>query len=241
MREPSLEIEQSVLNSFPGLRVGGFLVDGLALASERLMTSAVHLESARTQLFDQGLSVESIVSDPRIATWRDTFKRSGLKPSTFKSSPEQLARRLLKGESIRTPLPIVNIYCAVSARHLAAIGGYDLNRLPDMQITIRFADPKADRFIPLSGRQQDMPLSPGVVVYASGNEIICWSFNHRDSRTTCLEKDTQLAVFLGEGTNAVHYDPLRKALEELRSLLVVSGAEAGDIHFVDRECPVTSL
>lgn len=239
MKELLLEIKPDILHSFPNVRVSGFLVDGLDRASESLTDSAERLEAARAKLLNHGPT--NLPSDPRIIAWRDAFKRSGLKPSTFKSSPEQLAQRMLKGASITTPLPVVNAYCAISANHLAPIGGYDLDRLPQMQVSLRLSDPGSDRFIPLGGRSENMPLLPTIAVYASGNEIICWSFNHRDSANTCLQADTRFAVFLGEGVSVVHYDPLRNALEELRALLESSGARVSDCCLIDRESTLARL
>jgi DNA/RNA-binding domain of Phe-tRNA-synthetase-like protein len=233
MRELLLKIEPDVLDSFPGLRVGGFLVKRVEQASEKLSDSTEQMEAARADLIKQGIGMESISAEPRVAAWRDAFKRCGLKPATFRSSPEQLARRLLRGENICTPLPVVNTYCAVSAQHLTPMGAYDLDRLTEMQITLRFADLRSDHFDPLGGRQQDMPLSKNIVVYASGKEIICWSFNFRDSRRTSLEKNTRFAVFLSEAVSPVHYDWLGKALEQMLNLLVLAGAEAGEIQFAD--------
>lgn len=198
-------------------------------------------ESARSQLLEQGLTIENLTSDPRVAAWRDAFRRSGLKPSTYRSSPEQLARRLLRGENISTPLPIVNAYCAVSAANLASLGGYDLNRLPTMEVTLRYARPEQDSFQPLGGRVENMPLIPTVAVYACGTDIICWSFNHRDSLRTCLEPHTQRALFLCEAVDQAQYHSVANALEELRRTLSAAGARVGGLASADNCSQRTEL
>jgi DNA/RNA-binding domain of Phe-tRNA-synthetase-like protein len=230
----ALEVEQGVVKKFPEVAVGGFLVGGLKALNA---CPADLMQRARAGLIDLGLCVQNLSDEPRVAAWRDAFRRMGLKPSAYKSSPEQLARRLLKGDVISTPLPVVDTYCAISAGHLAAMGGYDLARLPVPKVVVRFAEPASDRFVPLSGRAEDMPLSPDVVVYACGAEVICYGFNYRDSRKTCLGRETDFAAFFSEGVAAAHVDPVSRALAELRRLLSDAGASVGPVRFASKESP----
>jgi DNA/RNA-binding domain of Phe-tRNA-synthetase-like protein len=212
-----LLLDAALLARFPSCRVGGFLVRKLGAAAGRL--AGMDLDGARAALEAAGITAEGLSAEPRIREWRRAFSECGLKPSAFKSSPEQLASRLLKGKGISTPLPVVNAYCAVSVRHLAPMGAYDLARLPEPSVILRTARNGEDVFQPLGGRPEDMPLSERVAVYASGSEVICWAFNHRDSARTCLQEETD------------------EALPELRALLASCGAQAGEIRFVDPAAP----
>ncbi len=231
MRTLTFEIEKHVIDAFPYILIGGFLVENLDQAAQQLDGNGIYLESARQSLIRQGLEIQTLVNDPRIGGWRNAFKGMSLKPSTYKSSAEQLVRRLLKNEGISTPLRIVNLYCAVSAEFVAPMGAYDLDRLPEQRISLRLAKPEVDSFNPLGGRKEDMPLSTQVVVYASGAEVICWAFNHRDSKTSCLEPQTKSAVFFGEGICVEHHEPLRNGLTELRGILKTHGAIVGNTHW----------
>ena len=178
----------------------------------------------------------------RIAGWRDAFRKQGLKPATYRSSPEALARRLLRGQSLTTPLPVVNTYNAVSIRFLAPIGGYDVDRLPGHDIDLRFARPSQDIFTPLGGRREDMPLLDEVVVYAAGDEITCWAFNHRDSARTCLREETQKVLFLSEAVTIEQKDVSLLALQELRRLLFAAyGGNVSSILIADKRSPVFAL
>jgi DNA/RNA-binding domain of Phe-tRNA-synthetase-like protein len=234
-------IDRAVLDSFPDLIVAGFWVTRLTTFAERWGESDRLMEVARSRLKEQGLTLQNLVNDPRIAAWRSAFQKMGLKPSTYKSSPEQLTRRLLKGETISTPLPVVDAYCAVSARHVAAMGGYDVVKLPSTEITIRFADSEADRFSPLGGRSEEMPLTPRVVVYASGPEVICYAFNHRDSKNTCLQSETQTAVFFCEGVAASQHDGVTAAVKELQSLLSANGVLVAAASIASADSPSARL
>lgn len=229
-KEIRLDIDPGLLERFPGCRIGGFLARGLAEAASKV--SLQPAEALAEALTSEGLTVEGMSEEPRLREWRKAFQQSGLKPSTFKSSPEQLARRLLKGTWISTPLPLVNLYSAVSVKHLAPLGAYDVERLPDPTIVLRFAR-EGDVFHPLGGRPEDMPLRPTVPVYASGSEVICWAFNHRDSAATCLLPETGLGLFVGEAVDETQSAALDAALKELAADLQAAGAEVGPPAFAD--------
>ena len=234
------EIDKNVATAFPDLIVGGFLVSNLTEAARRIDTGPL-MEKAQQELLSQGITVANLVDDPRIAGWRAAFKQMGLKPSTYKGSAEQLGRRLLKGEQIKTPLPAVNLYCAVSAHYLAPIGAYDLARLPEQHVVVRFARPDIDVFAPLGGRSEDMPISPEIVVYGCDREIICWAFNHRDSKNTCLTENTETAAFFSEGVSSEHKGPLIASLETIRGLLAKNGAIVGQLCVLSSETTQATL
>lgn len=233
-----IEIEPAILGRFSECRVGGFLVRGLRSAAERVSLESA--DSLASSLTGQGITAEKLGEEPRVQEWRKAIKQCGLKPSDYKSSPEQLARRLLKGTWISTPLPVVNLYSAVSARHLAPLGAYDLERLPQPAVTLREAK-ETDTFAPLGGRPEDMPLRPQVAVYASGAEVICWAFNHRDSSATCLVPETDTALFVGEAVAGLQLASLDAALAELARELRDAGATVGDVGYADAQSPSVSL
>lgn len=82
-----------------------------------------------------------------------------------------------------------------------------------------------------------MQLSRDVVVYASGSEVMCWAFNYRDSRNTCLRQETEFAVFFSEGIAPVHQAPVTSALSELRHLLLANGAQVSKIYIISKQEP----
>lgn len=232
----TFSLSPSLLERFPDCRAGGFLVHGLQAAAARLGEEPVPLSAAA--LDAAGITQQNLADEPRIRAWRQAMARCGLKPSTYKSSPEQLAGRLLRGKGISTPLPVVNAYCAVSVWHLAPLGGYDLRRLPGPAVTLRLARPEEDVFQPLGGRPEDMPLTEGVAVYACGSEVICWAFNHRDSARTCLEAGTDEAVFFSEAVAPEQHAGLEAALHDLAGLLARNGAQVEEIRIARSAEPV---
>jgi hypothetical protein len=153
--------------------VGGLVASGLRGAAAALGREATPPWDTRQELVDRGVRIETIASEPLIADWRAAIAACGLKPSTYKSSPEQLARRFLKRGPLHTGLVLVDVYCDVATRHLAPLGGYDAGRLPGGDVRLRLADPSADEFHPLGGRDGEMPLGPDVAVYAVGSTRGC--------------------------------------------------------------------
>jgi lysyl-tRNA synthetase class 2 len=228
--EIRFEIDPAILERFPACRVGGFLVRGLAAAAPRAKLEAA--ETLTAPLSVQGVTVEGISEEPRIREWRKAYQQSGLKPSTYKCSAEQLVRRLLKGSWISTPLPLVNLYSAVSVKHLAPMGAYDVTSLPRPEVVLRLPR-EGDVFHPLGARPEDMPLKPTIPVYASGSEVTCWAFNHRDSAVTCLHPDTDFGVFMAEAVSEIQYPSLEAALEDLARDLAEAGAAVGGRVFAD--------
>ena len=195
-------------------------------------------EDTAQALVNQDVTIELVADHPLIRDWRTAIAACGLKPSTWKSSPEQLARRTLKGGPVRTGLALVDLYCEVATRHLAPLGGYDMERLPAEPIVLRMAR-ESDTFVPLGGG--DMPLTGKVAVYAAGSTVLCWAYNCRDSRETCLTEDTDTGLFLGEAVAAGQHEALRTALDDLAGRLSAAGATVGPVSFADAAHPEITI
>lgn len=233
--EIEFRLSRRLLEIFPSLTAGGFLAKNIADIRLAEKTIQQVLSSAQTLLAGEGVTVESLVDDERIAGWREATAKANLKASRYRSSPEQLARRYLRGKGISTPIPCVNLYCAVSFKFLAALGGYDLYRIPHTPVELRLPNPAEDSFAPLGGKSKDMPLTKDIPVYASGSTVMCWNFNHRDSRLTCLTPGTRVGLFLGEAVSSAQAVALRSALTELKEKLAENGSETSPIRIVNRE------
>src|SRR3954452_530293 len=89
--------------------------------------SDAQLATAEAQLRASGLS--KATDHPHIAAWRAAFSAFGAKPSRYPSSAEALIRRVLKGQPLPRVNALVDLYNAVSVRHLVPVGGEDADRL----------------------------------------------------------------------------------------------------------------
>jgi len=229
--EIAVEIASEICERFPGIRCGGFRASGLNVIDMH----AVETDDAaiRGTLTSKGLSIETVTQDSRIAGWRVAIQACGLKAAKIRGSAEQLVRRYMRGDSIGGPA-IVRMYCGVSARTIAPLGGYDVDRLPSLTIQLRFARP-TDKFAPLGGNVADMPLAPTIPVYATGDQVLCWMFNVRDACATALCDTTTKALFLTEALTPLQMESSTEALAMLRTLLETAGADVSPIAWSDSD------
>jgi DNA/RNA-binding domain of Phe-tRNA-synthetase-like protein len=235
----TLRIAGSLLAQFPDLSVGGFAIRGLDAAAGTLSDDVIHKlwMSARVALDTAGTRVEDLGHTPGIAEWRAAFATCRLKPSTFRSSVEALTRRVLKDGKISTPLRVVDAYCAVSVQRCVPLGSYDVDRLPSSALELRHINPAQDKFEPLGGVSTQFPMLSSVAAYTSGSTVLCWGFNHRDSRATCVQPSTRTAIFFGEALNADGRVRLEAALDALAGLFSAHGAHPGPAVFGDQKTP----
>lgn len=238
MPNVSVSVAGALAERHPDILVGGFLASNLRAAASTA-ASQPFPEDTAIALVSQDVTLELVADHPLIKDWRSAIAACGLKPSTYKSSPEQLARRTLKSGPVRTGLPLVDLYCEVATRNLAPLGGYDVARLPGPAVELRLADPAADTFNPLGGG--DMPLGDKVAVYAVGSTVICWAYNCRDSRDTCLTEETDVGLFLGEAVTARQHAALRTALDDLAGRLAGAGAEVGSVAYAGGAGPTIAF
>lgn len=225
----SAEIDQTVIDLLPEIQVTGFRLDIFdPSATQSVMSPAGVVEAYR----ERGLTVQSIADAPEIKAWRSVFSEFGIKPSTYKSSPEALARRFMKHGGLTTGIHLVDVYCAISAKMLAPLGAYDVERLGTLShephIVLRRASP-SDRFNPIGGRASDYPLDTGVPIYSVENTVLCWGFNVRDSLSTCLTHDSRSIIFVGEATSQPQARALDSAMRELRTSMAQRGLLSGPI------------
>lgn len=134
----SVRIAGEIADRHPEILVAGLLASNLRVAAAAAAAAPFPEDTAQA-LVNQDVTIELVADHPLVRDWRRAIAACGLKPSTYKSSPEQLARRTLKSGPVRTGLALVDLYCEVATRHVAPLGGYDVARLPAPAIELRLA------------------------------------------------------------------------------------------------------
>ena len=112
----------------------------------------------------------------------------------------------------RSISPLVDLYNAVSLRHLLPCGGEDLDAVRgDVRLTLAAG---GESFVPL-GSADELPPAPGEVVYADDAGIICRAWNWREAERTKLTPETTRAVLVIEALPPRTADDLLAACGDL--------------------------
>jgi DNA/RNA-binding domain of Phe-tRNA-synthetase-like protein len=235
----AVSISADVLASFPSVRVAAVYAK---ISNSMLLRPIIdRLRIEASGLAEELSVVEPISSLPEIASWRETYAAMGVKPSKFHSSIESLLRRLRGGKYAETGLDIVDFYNLVSILQKSPIGAYDARKLAVPEIHLRKANPSIDQFDPLGGDATSFPLSEELVVYASGNSVLCWGFNTRDSCAVCVDNNTEEAIFFSEVADDLFSPRPLKTIKALSNALNAVGIATGEVLFIDKDCPSEML
>lgn len=154
-----------------------------------------------------------ISEHPRIAPWRETYRKFGSKPRDFRCSAEALARVVLRGSEIKKISPLVDLYNLISIKYILPVGAEDLDKMQgDLELT--FASGSED-YIPL-GEEENDPPQKGEVIYKDGIGVICRRWNWREGDRTKITKETKNAIVVLESIASI---PIKEAVEELADLI----------------------
>jgi DNA/RNA-binding domain of Phe-tRNA-synthetase-like protein len=219
-----------LFDTFPTAAIHGVVFDHVSLFDEQ--AAGAWAQRAQASVQEHQLPPELIPEAAAIKEWRNAFQQFGLKPSKYRSSIEQLYRRALKGDLIKTPLPLVNLYCYVSLIQMVPMGGYDL-RKTEGDIVVRRATP-GEEFIPI-GESHALNSKTGVVVYADDAGIICWAWNYRDSARTSLSAETQRAIFFADSASQASGARTAQAISLLSEALSSAGCSQLASFALDRQ------
>jgi DNA/RNA-binding domain of Phe-tRNA-synthetase-like protein len=233
-------IAPDVAARFPGIEIHAVRAQGF-LAGAGKLDHEEQLRAAVSRVATLGIDKEKLAAYPPLARWREAYAALKVRPSAFRASIESLLRRALGGADLALPIASVNLYNAVSLDTLAPMGAYDMAKLPPDPMLLRFAEPARDRFNPLGGKPSDFPLNPDLVVYAGGNTVLCWGFNHRDNVETALDGQSDDIVFFSEALNPE--DGLRsaQAIAEIRKRLTAIGIACSEPVLANGDRPAFSL
>jgi DNA/RNA-binding domain of Phe-tRNA-synthetase-like protein len=180
-------------------------------SSTALLRSA---EAKQRELF----GVEKASSHPHITAWRDEFKNFGAKPSKFPCSVEALLSRTLKEQDIPTINRLVDLYNAVSIKHVLPVGGEDWDHLTS-DLVLTFATGEEPFITNQNGEPVTDYPSPNEVIWADSSGVTCRRWNWRQCQRTQLTVDTRNAYFVLDRLPPYSLDSLMVAGQELMDTL----------------------
>lgn len=178
--------------------------------------SEEQLVSAEQQLRESGL--ERATDHPHIASWRAAFSSFGAKPSRYPCSAEALIARVIKGEALPRVNALVDLYNAVSVRHVVPLGGEDADKLEGpLRLVVAAGD---EPFDPRGDGSEIESAKQGEIVWRDDVGVTCRRWNWRQGRRTQITEDTTRAFFVFDRLDGLSLDELHAAADELSSLLL---------------------
>jgi DNA/RNA-binding domain of Phe-tRNA-synthetase-like protein len=206
-----LTIRPGVLALFPEAVVGLAAATGVRNAGEDA-ADAADLRRAEAGLPGHFAGVLP-AEHPRIAAWREAYRRFGAKPKDHPSSVENLARRVLKGWTVPHVNRLVDLYNAISLETLLPAGGEDLDAIDgNVELTLASENEPPVRLL---GEPEARPPKPGEVIYRDRAGAICRRWNWKEADRTKLTEATRSAILVVEGLPPATREDVFRAVEEL--------------------------
>ena len=210
--------EESFWNLFPEARIGIIVARGMKSADEvpaeqadaisRLLVAANGM--AETHLTSNTFSENEVVK-----AWRDAYRLFKTKKGA-RCSIENLLKRVLKGNPVRSITPSVDIYNAISLKYALPVGGEDIDAFAgDVRLGITDG---GDAFVPL-GEDEEDPTLACELCYRDDEGAICRCWNWRDGRRTALTDDSKNAFLIIECVEPGRAADLEAALDEVAQLV----------------------
>ena len=157
-----------------------------------------------------------VAAHPRIASWREAFRKTGVKPAEFRSSIEAMARRVTKGQEIPSINALVDIGNVLSLRHLVPVGGHALDEVTD-DLVLRAATGD-ERFVPFGCTETEHPL-PGEIIFAEGQTVLTRRWSWRQGNHTLTLPESAVVEFNVDGLPPVASDEVQALCREVVELV----------------------
>jgi DNA/RNA-binding domain of Phe-tRNA-synthetase-like protein len=218
-----LSIGRDVLALFPGALIGVVRVRGCdnAVREPRIEALLRQAEAGARARF----AGAALAEEPRIACWREAYRRFGASPKRSASSIENLLRRVVRGESLRPINPLVDLYNAVSLERVLPAGGEDLAQVQGDILLCRAGE--AEPPVLLLGDGEARPPHPGEVIYRDDISALCRRWNWKEAERTKLTAATRHALLVLEAVPPITRADLEQALADLAARLTrFCGGEA---------------
>jgi DNA/RNA-binding domain of Phe-tRNA-synthetase-like protein len=214
-----LRISPGLFDAFPDVLVGVVAFQGVRNAGESAELAELLRSEEDGAARRLGESGAPITEHPHVAPWREAYRKFGAKPKDHPSSIENLLRRVLKGNRLPHVNRLVDLYNAVSLRHLVPVGGEDLEPV-DGDVELRLAT-NSEPAVRLLGEpaESSRPPKPGEVIYADRAGALCRRWNWKEADRTKLTEATERGFLVVEGLPPVDRPRVDAALADLAALV----------------------
>jgi len=162
------------------------------------------------------LTLETLTAEPRIASWREAFRKSGIKPSEYRASVEAMARRALRDQELPAINTLVDIGNVLSLRHLVPVGGHAIDHVTSA-ITLRFAT-GTEQFEPFGTTLVEQP-EPGEIVFVEGNTVLTRRWSWRQANHTMTLPESTAVEINVDGLPPVSVDEVENICREAEEMV----------------------
>jgi DNA/RNA-binding domain of Phe-tRNA-synthetase-like protein len=214
MKDLTYTIAPEIFAAFPDYCRGVVIAHDVqnGVAPEELVRMLRQEETAARER----LNVDTLTTEPRLASWREAFRQLGYKPGDFRPSIEALLRRVLRGQELPSINTLVDIGNIVSLRHLLPIGGHAIDVLTQ-DITLRPAA-GAEEFVPFGSEEMEHP-APGEFVFVEGNQVLTRRWIWRQANHTLTLPGTTAIEFNIDGLTPVTETDVEVAARDVMELV----------------------
>lgn len=232
-----ITISSSVLNFYPKTCIG-YLIAEVKVESEHKYVNDLKLNLEK-YIDKLEITNTNFTTHQDIIRWQQIYRKDFcVKPSNFRSSIESLLRRILRGKGIWNISSIVDLYNCCSLHNLLPMGAYDLKKI-NGEIQLRYGK-ENEVFLPL-GSEEIIPVHERHIVYADAEKILCWLWNHKDSRLSSIDTNTQDAIFFVDAAFHPQTSSVQNAINSLSYHLEQIGCRPGISGILDAQVPTTEF
>lgn len=138
------------------------------------------------------LNLDTIIDHPKMASWREAYRRFGAKPGKFRPSMEAIARRVLREQELPSISRLVDIGNIVSLKQLIPVGGHAIDVVAG-DLALRRAVGN-ESFVPFGA---DTPESPeaGEIIFSEGETVLTRRWTWRQANHTLVSGETTALEF----------------------------------------------
>ena len=229
-------ISEDIFQKFPGYSRGVVLAFNLknGKSSEEL----VSLLRQEERNIRESLNAETLIEDPRIASWREAYRSFGTKPAKFRPSVEAMIRRVLQGHELPSINILVDIGNILSLRYLLPMGGHAID-VVTKNIELRIAD-GSEEFIPFGSDKIENP-KPGEVIFVEDKTVLTRRWTWRQANHTLLLPNTNAIEFNVDGLPPVEIKEIIEICHVVAELIKKFSGGNTTYKILSKENPQISL
>lgn len=207
-------IDPRIFDTYPTTTIGIVVAHGITNKESSPEIKATFEKT--TKILKENLDLAALKNHPYIKAWQAIYKDWGVDKKNL-SSVENLATRVLKGDTLRSINSLVDIYNNISLKYLLPLGAEDLDTLSgDIRLTLA-----GEHESPSGLLGQKNPYVPfvGEVIYKDAIGTLCAQWNWRGAERSKLTEKTKNAIFVIDAVAPIDKHIINQAINDLAHTL----------------------